>query len=106
VVALCGVQDWRWAWAREVRELVFALGAAAAGPQQWRALARQAALRGKRVAGLEPAAYGGCKDANDAWVAGVLRIGAWPAAAGDGPEGRAIPQALQELGEERTALLV
>ena len=38
--------------------------AAAAGPPPWRALARQAALRGKRVAVLEPAAYGGCKDVN------------------------------------------
>jgi len=46
------------------------------------------------------------QDASAAWAAGVLRVGAWPAAAGDGPEGRAIPQALQELGEERTALLV
>jgi len=55
---------------------------------------------------LAPAAYGGYKDVNAAWAAGVLRVGAWPAAAGDGPEGRAIPQALQELGEERTALLV
>jgi len=49
------VQGWRWAWAREVRELVLALDAAAAGQQQWRALARQAARRGKRVAG-RPAA--------------------------------------------------
>ena len=47
-----GVQGWRWDWAREVRELVFALDADAAGQQQWRALARQAALRGKRVAVL------------------------------------------------------
>jgi len=30
-----------------------------AGPQQWRALARQAVLWGKRVAVLQPAAYGG-----------------------------------------------
>lgn len=43
VVAIFGVQGWRGAWAREVRELVLALDAAAAGQQQWRALARQAA---------------------------------------------------------------
>jgi hypothetical protein len=43
---------------RTVRELVFALDAAAAGQQQWRALAREAARRGKRGAGVEPAAYG------------------------------------------------
>ncbi len=45
------------------------------GQQQWRQLARQAALRGKRVAGLPPAAYGGCKDASAAWTAGVLAVG-------------------------------
>ena len=59
VVAIFGVQGWRWEWAREVRELVFALDADAAGQQQWRQLARQAALRGKRVAVLPPEAYGG-----------------------------------------------
>jgi hypothetical protein len=89
----------------EVRELVFALDADAAGQQQWRALARQAALRGKRVAVLPPAAYGGYKDVNEAWAAGVLRVGVLPAAAGDGPEGQEIPQDLQELWEERTAIM-
>ena len=52
VVAIFGVQGWRWDWVREVRELVFALDADAAGQQQWRQLARQAALRGKQVAVL------------------------------------------------------
>ena len=47
VVAIFGVQGWRWAWAKEVCELVFALDADATGQQQWRALAREAALRGK-----------------------------------------------------------
>jgi DNA primase len=46
VVALFGVQGWRWDWVREVRELVFALDADIAGQQQWRQLTRQAALRG------------------------------------------------------------
>jgi hypothetical protein len=59
IVAIFGVQGWRWEWAREVRALVFALDADAAGQQQWRRLARQAALRGKGVSMLEPAAYGG-----------------------------------------------
>src|SRR5712691_6054169 len=67
VVAIFGVQGWRWDWVREVRELVFALDADAAGQQQWRQLARQAALRGKRVAVLPAAAYGGCKDVSEAW---------------------------------------
>ncbi len=31
VVAIFGVQGWRWAWVREVRALVFALDADAAG---------------------------------------------------------------------------
>jgi DNA primase len=106
VVAIFGVQGWRWAWARDVRELVFALDADVAGQQQWRVLARQAALRGKQVAVLPPAAYGGYKDVNEAWAAGVLRVGVLPAAAGDGPEGQEIPQDLQELWEERTAIMV
>ena len=66
VVAIFGVQGWRWDWVREVRALVFALDADAAGQQQGRQLARQAALRGKQVAGLEPAAYRGYKDASAA----------------------------------------
>jgi hypothetical protein len=64
VVAIFGVQGWRWV--REVRELVFALDADTAGQQQWRQFARQAALRGKRVAVLGPAAYRGYKDASAA----------------------------------------
>jgi hypothetical protein len=33
-MVLCGGQGWRGAWVREVRELVFALDADAAGRQQ------------------------------------------------------------------------
>ena len=61
VVAIFGVQGWRWAWARAVRELVFALDAAAAGPQQGPALARQAARGSARPgsnAGLKRQARG------------------------------------------------
>jgi len=105
VVAIFGVQGWRWDWARDVRELVFALDADAAGQQQWRQLARQAALRGKRVAVLEPAAYGGYKDVHEAWMAGVLHIGAWPAAAAAGAEGRAVPEDLREAWDERVAIM-
>ncbi len=89
VVAIFGGHGWRWEW---VRELVFALDADAAGQQQWRQLAREAALRGKQGAVL-PAAYRGHKDVSAAWAAGVLAVGAGPAA-GDGPEGRERPQAL------------
>jgi hypothetical protein len=74
VVAIFGVQGWRWAWAREVRELIFALDTDVTGQQQWRQLARQAALRGKQVAVLPAAAYGGCKDVSEAWAAGVLAV--------------------------------
>ena len=66
VVAIFGVQGWRWDRAREVHELVFALDADAAGQRQWRALARQAARRGQRVAVLPPAAYEGFKDVSAA----------------------------------------
>jgi hypothetical protein len=104
-VAIFGVQGWRWEWAREVRELVFALDADAAGQQQGRQLARQAALRGKRVAGLEPTAYGGYKDVNEAWVAGTLAVGTGPAAAG-GPEALEVLEDLREAWEERVAIMV
>jgi len=105
VVALFGVQGWRWAWAKEVRALVFALDADTAGQQQWRQLARQAALRGKRVAVLPAAASGGHKDASEAWLAGALTTGAWPAAAGDGSEWREMPEDLRDAWEERAAIM-
>lgn len=73
-VAIFGVNGWRWEWARGVRQLVFAMDADRAGAK-WRELARQAVLRGQQVAYLSAEAYGGYKDASDAWAAGVLRIG-------------------------------
>jgi hypothetical protein len=106
VVAIFGVQGWRWDWAREVRELVFALDADAAGQQQWRQLARQAVLRGKRVAVLPPAAYGGWKDASAAWAAGGLAVGAGPTSAGVRPEARARLEEFRETWEERVAIMV
>jgi hypothetical protein len=105
VVAIFGVQGWHWEWAREVRELVFALDADAAGQQQWRQLARQAALRGKQVAGLPPEAYGGCKDVSEAWAAGMLVVGAWPAAAAAGGEELAESEDLREAWDERVAIM-
>jgi DNA primase len=105
VVAIFGVQGWRWDWAREVRELVFALDADAAGQQQWRQLARQAALRGKRVSVLPAAAYGECKDVSDAWATGVLAVDAGPAAA-PGGAALAVPPHLRESWTERVAIMV
>jgi hypothetical protein len=105
VAAIFGVQGWRWDWAREVRELVFALDADAAGQQQWRQLARQAALRGKQVRVLPTAAYGGYKDVNEAWAAGVLAVGTGPAAA-PGGEVLAVPQHERESWAERVAIMV
>src|SRR4030095_2671851 len=58
VVAIFGVHGWRWDWVREVRELVFALDADTAGQQQWRILARPAALRGEQVCVVEAAGVG------------------------------------------------
>lgn len=77
VAAIFGVNGWRWDWAKEARALVFALDADTAGQAGFRELARAAALRGKRVAYLEPDAYGGEKDAAAAWRAGVLTLGDW-----------------------------
>jgi hypothetical protein len=105
VVAIFGVQGWRWDWARGVRELVFALDADAAGQQQWHQLARQAVLRGKRVAVLPAAAYGGCKDVSEAWAAGVLAVGRGPAAA-LGEETLAVPPHQRESWAERVAIMV
>ena len=100
VVAIFGVHGWRWDWVREICALVFALDADTAGQQQWQALARQAALRGKRVAGLPAAAYGGYKDVSEAWAAGVLARGDGPGAV---PE---VPEDWREVWEERVAIMV
>ncbi len=105
MVAIFGVHGWRWAWAREVRELVFALDADAAGQQRWRELARQAVLRGKRVAVLPPAAYGGHTDANEAWVAGVLTLSGTPPAGATGAAALAIPEGCREQWEGRAAIM-
>ncbi len=105
-MAIFGVQGWRWDWAREVHELVFALDADAAGQQQWRQLARQAALRGKRVAALPVAAYGGFKDVNEAWAAGMLVMRSGPAATAVGGEVLIVPPHLREPWAERVALMV
>jgi hypothetical protein len=106
VVALFGVQGWRWDWVREVRELVFALDADAAGQQQWRQLARQAVLRGKQVAVLPPEAYGGHKDVNEAWVAGTLAVDAWSPPAETTGAQLAVPADLHEVWEERVAIML
>jgi DNA primase len=58
VVAIFGVHGWRWDWVREVRELVFALDADPAGQQQWRQLARQAALGSRPADGGQQAGGG------------------------------------------------
>jgi hypothetical protein len=54
---------------------------------------------------LPPAAYGGYKDVNEAWGVGTLTVGAWPTAAVDGPEGMEVPEDLQELWQERAAIM-
>ena len=75
------LQPWRWSWRWMPRPRGSSRGARA----------RLAALRGKRVAGLEPAAYGGHKDVNEAWVAGTLAVSAWPAAAAEGSQRMEMP---------------
>ena len=54
-----------------------------------------AALRGKQVGVLPPEAYGAHKDASAAWAAGVRAVGA----------GLAVPKHLQEVWEERAAIM-
>lgn len=78
-VAIFGVHGWRWDWVRGVRRLVFAFDADQAG-EGWRHLARQAILRRIEVAFLNAEDYGGRKDVNEAWTAGVLSVAEWPAA--------------------------
>jgi hypothetical protein len=78
-VAIFGVDGWRWAWVGDVRQMVFALDTDTAGQDGWRKLAREGCLRGKQVAYLPPTAYGGSKDVNQAWVAGLLAVESWPA---------------------------
>jgi len=85
VVAIFGVNAWRWDWARGADELLFALDTDPTGLEAFRELAPVARLRGKRVAYLEPEAYGGEKDAAAAWAAGTLRLGAMPEPAPDAP---------------------
>jgi DNA primase len=72
--AIFGVDGWRWEWVRKVPHLVFGLDADSRGQEAWRLLARQARLRGKAVAYLPPEAYGGYKDVNEAWMAGVFSL--------------------------------
>ena len=55
---------------------------------------------------LPTAAYGRCKDINEAWAAGVLAVDAWPATVGQGPEGTEIPEDLREAWAERVAIMV
>ena len=105
VVAIFGVHGWRWDWVREISALVFALDADTAGQQQWRTLARQAALRGKRVAVLPPHAYGGWKDVSEAWTAGVLYLDGG-ATDSDGTMGDRVSQERWETWAERVAIMV
>lgn len=86
--------------------LLFALDTDGAGQQQWRQLAREASLRGKQVAVLEPAAYGGYKDVSESWTAGALAVGAGPAAATARGEALAVPETLREVWAERVAIMV
>jgi DNA primase len=76
VIAVFGVGGWRWDWLRLVRTIVFALDADAPGQNNWREVALQARLKGKKVALLPPEAYGGSKDPNEAWMAGTLNLDA------------------------------
>lgn len=73
-VAIFGVQGWRHDWASELKRITFALDTDAAGQKAWRSLARQLALRGKKIRVLPPETFGGAKDLNEAWVDGILNL--------------------------------
>jgi hypothetical protein len=113
-VAIFGVDGWRWEWAREIREIILCLDTDEAGQAAREELARQAAMRGKRVAYLPPEALGGHKDLSDAWAAGVLQLapsesisGIWPGPAEYNILGEvaAWPAAWRETWEERAAIM-
>jgi len=58
------------------------------------------------VAVLPAAAYAGHKDVNEAWVAGELTVGDWPASEGEGATRLQVPADLQETWDERVAIMV
>jgi hypothetical protein len=105
VVAIFGVHGWRWAWAREISQMIFALDTDPTGQHHWRLLARQAVLRGKQVGVLPVTAYGGYKDVNAAWTAGVFVLPDLPSAGGRQPAGLHYPDVWQEQWEERAAIM-
>ncbi len=79
-VAIFGVNGWRWEWLPpDVRSIVFAMDADAAGDDAWRDIAQGARRMGIRVVHLTAAAYGGEKDAAAAYAKGVLDLGEFPA---------------------------
>ena len=65
-----------------------------------------AALRGTRVAGLPAAAYGGHKDVNEAWMAGELTVRDGPASVDEGSTRLQVPEDLEEIWDERVAIMV
>jgi DNA primase len=73
-VAIFGVYGWRWDWAHSVTSITLAFDADTAGQKGWIEIARQGRLRGKRVLIVWAEAYGGSKDANEAWIRGVLNL--------------------------------
>ncbi len=73
-VAIFGVKGWRHEWCVRPRTITLALDSDSAGQSAWRSLARQLALRGKKVRVLSAEAFGGAKDANEAWMLGTLRL--------------------------------
>jgi hypothetical protein len=104
-VAIFGTDGWRWKWAQGVRELVLAFDADSAGERAWRALAYLGAVRGKQIAILSQADYGGAKDANEAWIAQTLNIGDDALRGSHRDQGIVISQAMREEWEERSAIM-
>lgn len=109
VVAIFGVDGWRWEWAKKASEMILALDSDSSGSRALQELAREARLRGKTVAYLEPGAYGSEKDASAAWSAGVLKLGDWkPLFAGEevaNSQRQEIPPSSEPLSWEKALRL-
>ena len=105
MVALFGVQGWRWDWVQHVRALVLALDADTTGQQQSPARSPGRTVGESRLrAGVR--GVWGQKDVSAAWAAGVLAVGAGPAAVPVGGEGLAMSQHQRESWAERVAIMV
>ena len=106
VVAIFGVHGWRWDWVREVRELVFALDADAAGQQQWRCLPAKPHCGGSRSWCWSRRRMGGVKMSMRRGSPGALAVNTWLTPAEETGARLAVPADLHEAWAERVAIML